>query len=607
MSEARLPGGTYAERLGISVEDVFAAKPRIGLFHLMVVTLLEHGSPLTLAAIANRLRQVKGLSWQRDLEFYLRKAWHGLAPVVKTQDDRLALDLESHQLRSLLWRTGLKRHAPADTEAYDITKAGPLTVDEVRHALSTGSTSALSQVRVAAGLIDATGRALTIGEIHLLLGEMGHRYRFAQETLFPLLKRPGAVLQADAEGRLSLCASPDALAAMRRAIRTLARPVINRLAWEQRADVHHKRFLEEFEREKAAAAALRRAVIHGYVIDGIGLAGVTVLDIQARRLRTYAPPEYGDLRRDLEGFGLLVGLNPAGFVAALDLDPEEWRMVDLLRHQRQKQINRHGRTLRLTTGMLLGASTGLGSRAIDSKVLLRYVREGASPGKIQRRLESETKALFAFYSYGVLHRGVRLKWGFLDEVLNVDWALDGDTSLLGFLYEAMRTKRPVQLVMGSAPGWEDPWSRAQGTTIRDIRGGWVETDDGILMARVWFGDIQAARYLSATAPEASEEKATPAPTTRARQGHVTARPELVKQCAAWLTYEMGYELLDGGVWVSRELELEMGGSGKPPYKAAVNADVFAHVASLGEFQREVGVIVNAARRDAGGAAAMSEW
>ena len=70
------------------------------------------------------------------------------------------------------------------------------------------------------------------------------------------------------------------------------------------------------------------------------------------------------------------------------------------------------------------------------------------------------KSLFAFYTYGLLHRHVRLRWGFLDEHLPVDWALPGDQSLHSVLEECRESGDLVEIVLGSAPGWNEPWSRA---------------------------------------------------------------------------------------------------------------------------------------------------
>ena len=49
--------------------------------------------------------------------------------------------------------------------------------------------------------------------------------------------------------------------------------------------------------------------------------------------------------------------------------------------------------------------------------------------KLVRRIESDVKALFAYYRHGVHHGHVRLRWGLIDEVFGVDWALPDDERL----------------------------------------------------------------------------------------------------------------------------------------------------------------------------------
>ena len=70
------------------------------------------------------------------------------------------------------------------------------------------------------------------------------------------------------------------------------------------------------------------------------------------------------------------------------------------------------------------------------------------------------KSLLAFYNHGLLHRRVRLRWGFLDEYLSVDWAEPGDLSLHSILEECRDIGTAADIVTGSAPGWKEPWSRA---------------------------------------------------------------------------------------------------------------------------------------------------
>jgi hypothetical protein len=89
------------------VEEVFAANPAAKLFHLMVVALLEHGEPMSLEAITDRLRTAGVKAATGDMETSLLKAWHGLKPVFRDDRDWFALDVTAWELRSIIFQLNL--------------------------------------------------------------------------------------------------------------------------------------------------------------------------------------------------------------------------------------------------------------------------------------------------------------------------------------------------------------------------------------------------------------------------------------------------------------------------------------------------------------------
>jgi hypothetical protein len=128
--------------------------------------------------------------------------------------------------------------------------------------------------------------------------------------------------------------------------------------------------------------------------------------------------------------------------------------VDLRPPQKSRRINRAGRTLKITAELLIWSTTGISRPLGDPYKVARYLARGEA-GKLARRLKRDVKALYAFYRYGVVHGGVRLRWGFLDEVLGVDWAVPGDLHLYEILNRARETGALVDIVTGTAPGWTD--------------------------------------------------------------------------------------------------------------------------------------------------------
>jgi hypothetical protein len=117
--------------------------------------------------------------------------------------------------------------------------------------------------------------------------------------------------------------------------------------------------------------------------------------------------------------------------------------------------------------LLISGSTGISRPLADPTKIAEYLA-GDQQTRLRRRLESDVKSLLAFYTYGILHRQVRLRWGFLDEHLPVDWALPGDPSLHSILEQCRESGELVEIVLGSAPGWNEPWSRAIRTRILDF-------------------------------------------------------------------------------------------------------------------------------------------
>ncbi len=74
----------------------------------------------------------------------------------------------------------------------------------------------------------------------------------------------------------------------------------------------------------------------------------------------------------------------------------------------------------ITSELLISGSTGISRPLADPGKIAAYLA-GDQQTRLRRRLESDVKSLFAFYTYGLLHRHVRLRWGFVDEHLPVDW------------------------------------------------------------------------------------------------------------------------------------------------------------------------------------------
>ena len=93
---------------------------------------------------------------------------------------------------------------------------------------------------------------------------------------------------------------------------------------------------------------------------------------------------------------------------------------------------------------------GIGRPFGDARTLRAHLDSGAHT-KFRRRLEADAKSLYALYQYGRLHGAVRLRRGYLDEMLGAGAHPDEPTSHT-LMKEGARGGLPLEVVVGGAPG-----------------------------------------------------------------------------------------------------------------------------------------------------------
>ncbi|KYF78283.1 hypothetical protein BE18_15405 [Sorangium cellulosum] len=219
-----------------------------------------------------------------------------------------------------------------------------------------------------------------------------------------------------------------------------------------------------------------------------------MLDVGQRSIRTFLGRDMAEVAGALEPFDVIAGLHIRDTLHALGLDADRRRVVDLRPPKKSRRLNRAGRILEITPELLIAGTTGISRPLGDPEKVASYLAEG-DDAKLARRLESDVKALHAFYQYGALHGFVRLRWGFIDEALSTEWALPGDVSFYQQLKSASETGAAVDLVVGAAPGWADPWARARRVRVLDIRfnGVLVAEGEGRPTFAIARDEIQAVR------------------------------------------------------------------------------------------------------------------
>ena len=142
----------------------------------------------------------------------------------------------------------------------------------------------------------------------------------------------------------------------------------------------------------------------------------------------------------------------------LGVDPTELRLAELGPAQKSMTIDKRGRTLKITPAMLIQGACGI-SRPLAPDSLRGYLAAGEDT-KLRRRLEADVKSLHALHEYGRLHHSVRLRWGFLDERLPAPWVHPDEPYLGELMKQGLALGVPLEVVVGSAPGWAEPWARA---------------------------------------------------------------------------------------------------------------------------------------------------
>lgn len=266
---------------------------------------------------------------------------------------------------------------------------------------------------------------------------------------------------------------------------------------------YEARRTEQRLRDRALAKQLRRAVLR--VVPEEGPTGAAaLLDIGRREIRSFVGEELLSLSAALDEYNVIAAIGIRESLYALRIrDHERWRLVDLHPPQKTRQLNRAGRKLTLTPELLISGSTGISRPLGDPAKIAEYLA-GDRHTKLRRRLESDVKSLLAFYNHGLLHRGIRLRWGFLDEYLSVDWAEPGDLSLHDILEECRNNGTAVDIVTGSAPGWKEPWSRAVRVNIVSFDYTTITVERGDTWT-IYRDEVQAIRLAPQTKSPTKDE------------------------------------------------------------------------------------------------------
>lgn len=459
------PSNAYCAALCIHpprIEDA-RTSPDANYYSLLMVALLERGAPMTLVEVAERFAAAGVAHTAEEALASLKRCKPARAPIYR-DGDLYALDPHDDEVSFWLFRLGLRpaRVAPLRpvTQAYGPLPSmdHPITVAALDEAWRDGVPNTWSAQRVAVAVLDAHLSAMSGGDVMAFVS--------ARSRWSPLRPdsaqywRSGAIVIRE-DGLWEIDQANDAVRSTRAAVRDRVRDM--RRWAEMRPDpVAMEAQRKRIERERSAharqLAAMRRVLV--YAFPAQRPQALALVDVGRRQLETFLSDEMPLAIARLADYEIIGAIEVRALLRALAVDPGERRLAELGPPQKTRQLNRQGRTLTITTTLLVQGSCGISRPFGDERTMQDYVRSGAVT-KFRRRLEADAKSLYALYQYGRLHGCVRLRWGFLDEKLPAPWVHRDESTFYDLLKDAHERGVPLEVVAGSAPGWTDPWSRVR--------------------------------------------------------------------------------------------------------------------------------------------------
>ena len=456
---------TYCAALGIRAPRIEDAKssPDANYYSLLLVALLERGEPMTLEDVAARFAATGVAPTAGEALASLKRCKPARAPIYR-DGDHYALDPHDDEVSLWLFRLGLR---PARGAPFQVARPAhaplpspgqPVTVASLNEAWRDGVPNAWSAQRVAVAVLDAHESAMSCADVMAFVSARSRWSPMRVESVE--LWRSGVVVVRD-DGFWELDRRHDVVRSMREAVRDRMSDM-RRWAGMRPDPVAMEAHQQRIERERNAharqLAAMPRVLVHPFPASRPH--ALALVDVARRGVTTFINNEMTLAIERLADYEIIGAVAVRALLRTLGVDPGVRRLAELGPPQKTRQLNRRGRTLTITTALLVQGSCGISRPVGDERTMRAYLRSGADT-KFRRRLEADAKSLYALYQYGRLHGCVRLRWGFLDEMLPAPWVHRDESTLYHLLKEAHERGVPLEVVAGTAPGWADPWSRVQ--------------------------------------------------------------------------------------------------------------------------------------------------
>lgn len=488
----------YCDALGIQVPSLEAVKEHreASTYARLLVALLERGAPMTLLEVAEAFEDA-GIAAAQDSLRSLKRCRPARPPVYR-DGDVYALDPHDDELDFWAFRLGLRppkvprlsvvRPAPEPLPGSDV----PLSAGELEQAFRGAWLVSWSAQRVALAILDAHQRPMEPAAVV----ECADRLCQAHPLRVDAAEHWGrGAIRVDDRGIWSTDPEHPWLRSAREAVR---KRIESARRWERATSdpavvAANRRFIENKRAAHAEELAkLRRALVHAF--PRTAPQALVIVDVATRSLTTLVGADLETAAAVLADYDLIGAIDVRHVLRELGFDPGTRRLAELGPPQKSIRINKRGRTLKITSELLVRGSCRISRPFGDAKKLRQYLKDDQSK-RLRRRLEADAKSLYALYAYGRLHGAVRLAWGFLDEMIPAPWRHRDEPVFYTLKRQVYEQDAMLELVIGSAPGWAAPWARGQRCAVVPDGSGHrfvaVGTDGYVVHDR----DVQLARVI----------------------------------------------------------------------------------------------------------------